>query len=132
MANEKIHQYIDTATINDLENNDVVIDCEVYDGTNWLSKQLPHTAIMDYVDAPFQKIVGTFFDTSDQIHTNINQGKAIKCDTTDISQDVTVSNDLDSRPTLFYVAENGIYNVEFTLQFIRASGGSSKQASIWL
>jgi hypothetical protein len=132
MANEKIHEYLDTANVNDLENFPVHIDCEVNGGSGWLSKQLPVTAISDYVNAPFQKVFGAFQDRSNQIHLNLNQGRAVQCNSTMITQGVSVTNDVDGRPTLFLVQESGFYNIQFSLQFSRTTGGSSKQASIWL
>lgn len=49
MANEKIHEYIDECTQNDLRNERVVFDVEVLTPSGWLSKQCPQSNILDVI-----------------------------------------------------------------------------------
>jgi hypothetical protein len=74
---------------------------------------------------------GSFYDTTDQ---TVSSGgiAAFKYNTTDISNGVSITNNLSSQPTRITVANSGVYNIQFSAQLQRLSGGSSKKVTIWL
>lgn len=74
---------------------------------------------------------GSFFDVTDQTVTS-NQVAAMKFGTTDFSSGVSVTNDLLSKPTQITIVANGKYNLQFSAQLYRTSGGSGAHARIWL
>jgi hypothetical protein len=69
---------------------------------------------------------GSFLDLTTQTVTS-GAIAAVKLGTTIFSNGVTVSN--NSRINVDY---SGIYNLQFSMQLRRTSGGGTKQASIWI
>jgi len=69
---------------------------------------------------------GSFLDLTTQTVTS-GAIAAVKLGTTIFSNGVTVSN--NSRINVDYA---GIYNLQFSLQLKRTTGGGAKQASIWI
>jgi hypothetical protein len=78
-----------------------------------------------------QSPYGSFYDTTDQAPV-ANAIAAIKMNTTDLSRGVSVVNDTSSNPTRILFAVPGVYNIEFSAQLYRESGGAIKQVTIWL
>lgn len=78
-----------------------------------------------------QSPYGSFYDTTDQAPA-ANAIAAIKMNTTDLSRGVSVVNDTSSNPTRILFAVPGVYNIEFSAQLYRESGGAIKQVTIWL
>jgi hypothetical protein len=79
----------------------------------------------------FSTYLGSFYDTTDQIVASGGIA-AFKYNTTDISNGVSITNDLSSQPTRITVANPGVYNIQFSAQLQRLSGGASKKVTIWL
>ena len=76
-------------------------------------------------------IFGSFYDTSTQTVTS-GQVKAMELNTTDISGGITVNNNTLGRPTRITVNTTGVYNLQFSAQLNRNTGGNTKQIDIWL
>jgi hypothetical protein len=77
------------------------------------------------------KVFGSFYDTTTQTVT-IGNVKAIEFNTTDISNGVSVVNNILSRPTRLTVNTTGVYDIQFSAQLNRTSGGSPQDTHIWL
>lgn len=75
---------------------------------------------------------GSWYDSTTQTATDINEPTAIKYDSSDFNVGVSVDNDIDGKPTLIKVQETGIYNVQFSLQTYRSGGGIEENLWIWL
>jgi hypothetical protein len=76
---------------------------------------------------------GSFFDTTTQTCTS--DGIAtMKFNTTDdhCTSGVSIANNGSGQPTRITVSKTGVYNIMFSAQLYRNSGGTSKQAVIWL
>ena len=76
-------------------------------------------------------IFGSFYDTTTQT-VALGAVKAIELNTTDISGGITITNNLLGRPTRLTVNTTGVYNVQFSAQLNRTTGGNAKQIDIWL
>ena len=80
-----------------------------------------------------QGYYGSFYDTTNQ--TNIGGAggnNPIKLNTTDVSFGVSIVNNLLGNPTQIKVYNKGIYNIQFSVQLQKTSGGGSSQVFIWL
>lgn len=76
-------------------------------------------------------VYGSFYDTTTQ--TVASGGvKAMELNTTDISGGITIANNVSGRPTRITVNATGVYNLEFSAQLNRLTGGNAKQIDIWL
>jgi len=75
---------------------------------------------------------GAFQDTTSQIAASINTAYAVKFNTTDLSNGVTVVNDGSSNPTRVTLANTGIYNIQFSLQMEKTGGSGNMIADIWI
>jgi len=69
---------------------------------------------------------GSFYDTTDQTAADTTTAYAVTLNTTDISQGVSIEN--SSQIT---VAEAGIYNLQFSIQFVNANA-NAQDTSVWL
>jgi hypothetical protein len=76
-------------------------------------------------------VYGSFYDTTTQTVAS-GQVKAIELNTTDISSGVIIANNLLARPTRITVNTTGVYNIQFSAQLNRLTGGNTKQIDIWL
>lgn len=76
---------------------------------------------------------GSFYDTTIQ-SALINTPTAMLLNSTDISctSNVTIVNDINSKPTLIKVNKAGVYNLQFSAQLYRTAGGSPEDIDIWL
>jgi hypothetical protein len=131
MANEKIHQYTDSATLSDVQNLPVLIDCEVEEIGGWISKQLDVKHIMDASNDTGRRTFGQYHDNTNQVHTVLNSTKAMQLNSTDFYNGMSLVNDSFGNPTILKVPSAGIYNLQFSAQLNRTSGGSVERASIW-
>jgi hypothetical protein len=75
---------------------------------------------------------GAFQDTTSQTAASINTAYAVKFNTTDLSNGVTVVNDGSSNPTRVTLANTGIYNIQFSLQLEKTGGSGNMIADIWI
>jgi len=131
MANSKIHEYTDSATLSDVQNLPVLIDCEVEEIGGWISKQLDVKNIIDASNDTGRRTFGQYHDTTIQLHTVLNSPKAMELNSTDFYNGMSLVNDSFGKPTILKVPSSGIYNLQFSAQINRTSGGSVAKTSIW-
>jgi hypothetical protein len=80
-----------------------------------------------------QGYYGSFYDTTNQTNLGGAGGNnPVKLNSTDISFGVSIVNNLLGNPTRIKVDNNGVYNIQFSLQLEKASGGGSSQVFIWI
>jgi len=75
---------------------------------------------------------GAFQDNTSQTAASINTAYAVKLNTTDLTNGVTVVNDGSSNPTRVTLANTGIYNIQFSLQLEKTGGSGNMIADIWI
>jgi hypothetical protein len=75
---------------------------------------------------------GAFQDDTTQTAVSANTAYAVKFNTTDLSNGVTVVNDGSGNPTRVTLANTGIYNVQFSLQLEKTGGSGNFIIDIWL
>lgn len=76
---------------------------------------------------PKRRNVGAWHDMTRQVPAVINTGQRVQCDTIDLERGVW----RDSSKDVFYVADAGVYNIEFSAQ-VDSNKGSDSQLWIWL
>lgn len=131
MANEKIHEYLDVATLSDVQSLPVMIDCDVQTDAGWLSKQLNVNTIIEASNDTGTRIFGSYHDETIQIHTNTNVPKALELSNIDFYNGMMLNLDSFNRPTILKVPVSGIYNLQFSAQINRTTGGTTEQVSFW-
>ena len=79
------------------------------------------------------KYYGSFYDTITQTLT-AGSTAAMRLNTTDATctNGFTVENNLSGVPTRIKAAHTGVYNLQFSAQLDRTSGGNSQQVDIWI
>jgi hypothetical protein len=77
---------------------------------------------------------GSFYDTTIQTATAINTPTAVKLNSTDLTatNGISIANDTLGNPTRITAAHTGLYNLQFSAQLQRSSGGSSQQLDFWI
>lgn len=79
------------------------------------------------------KYYGSFYDTTTQ---SVASGavKAIEYNTTDATatSGFSITNNALGRPTRITAAHTGVYNLQFSAQLNRTTGGNTKQIDIWI
>lgn len=80
------------------------------------------------------RFYGSFFDTTDQSCPSPNVGYAMRLNNTDVNctSGFVIQNNLSGQPTQIKALNGGVYNLQFSSQFYRLSGGSKEKASIWI
>lgn len=74
---------------------------------------------------------GSFYDDTTQTVTS-GQIAAMKYNHTVNSNNVSIGLDGSSNPTKIVFTNAGVYNIQFSAQVYRASGGNDAKVSIWL
>lgn len=74
---------------------------------------------------------GSFYDTTTQTAT-IDTPTPMELNTTDFVNGFSIENDLLGNPTRIKAARNGRYNLQFSAQLERTSGGNTRQVDIWI
>ena len=75
---------------------------------------------------------GAFQDNTRQLAAAINTPYAVKLNTTDLSDGITIVNNGSGDPTRITIANTGIYNIQFSLQLEKSGGSGNMTADIWL
>lgn len=77
---------------------------------------------------------GSFYDTTIQSATLINTPYPMKLNTSDSpsTSGVVIANDGLGNPSLVTANVKGIYNLQFSAQLQRSSGGTTETIDIWL
>jgi len=129
MANEKIHDYVDQVVGSEIRNNQIFIDTDTeISAGNWLSKKLLLSDALSEFNQPF----GDFYDTTIQIQSGANLVKAMQLNSAVTANGISVVLDGLSLPTKIKTTKQGYFNIQFSAQISRTTGGSSQQVSIWL
>ena len=91
-------------------------------------------AIKDSVgtNPPASGYYGAFSDNTSQTAASINTAYAVKLNTTDLTNGVSVVNDGSGNPTKIRLANTGIYNIQFSLQLEKTNSSGNMIADIWL
>jgi hypothetical protein len=131
MANEKIHEYLDFATLSDVQTLPVMIDCDVQEVGGWISKQLDVNNIIEASNDTGTRTFGQFHDDTNQLHTSLDTPKAMELNSSDFYNGIVIQNDGFGRPTIIKIPSAGIYNLQFSAQLNRTSGVSLAKTSIW-
>lgn len=73
---------------------------------------------------------GSFYDTTTQ-NATISIPTPMKFNTTDFASGFSIQNDTLGNPTRIQATNTGKYNLQFSAQINRTSGGTAKQIDIW-
>lgn len=112
-------------------------DCVYLDDVN--SDVIKRVNVIDFAEglAPIiepylAKDRGSFYDTTTQTLTSGSLA-AMKFNSTDTASTsgISVEPDVTSRKTKITVSKTGIYNIQFSAQLERVTGGVSRQAVVW-
>ena len=76
-------------------------------------------------------VYGSFYDTTIQTAAS-GAVKAMQLNNTEISGGITIDNNALGKPTRITVNTTGVYNLQFSAQLNRDTGGNTKQIDIWL
>jgi hypothetical protein len=126
----KIHEYPNEITaIGALD----YFDSDAWNGVNYQSAKISganlKTQVQNWAGV---KGLGSFFDSSTQTCASGTIKAMIVNSSDSWNNGVSVNNDSFVQKTLFTVANAGVYNVQFSAQLNRTSGGSAQVVSIWL
>jgi hypothetical protein len=120
MANE-IHNYpLEIFTIGD---NDY-LDVDFFNGIGYDSSKILGSSIKNTIFSNLAR--GSYYSVNNQIATVPNTPNSMEFSTIDFESGVQ----LIASDTI-EVLKNGVFNVQFSAQLSRTSGGSSQQISIW-
>ena len=75
---------------------------------------------------------GAFQDNTIQTAAAINTPYAVKLNTTDLSNGITIVNNGSGNPTRITIANTGVYNIQFSLQLEKNGGSGNMTTDIWL
>jgi hypothetical protein len=108
-------------------------DSDAWNGSAYQSAKLSGANLKAQVEAwAGAKNYGSFYDNSTQTCTAGTIKAMIVNSFDSFNNGVSVINDSFAQKTLFTVANAGVYNVQFSAQLNRTSGGSAQVVSIWL
>ena len=120
MANE-IHNYpLEIFTIGD---NDY-LDVDFFNGVDYDSAKILGSSIKNTIFSNLAR--GSYYSVNNQIPTVANTPNSMEFSTIDFQSGVQ----LIASDTI-KVLKDGVFNVQFSAQLSRTSGGSSQQISIW-
>ena len=75
---------------------------------------------------------GAFQDNTTQTAVSANTAYAVKLNTTDLTNGVSVVNDGSGNPTRITLANTGIYNIQFSLQLEKTGGSGNFTVDVWV
>ena len=79
---------------------------------------------------PVANDFGSFYDTAKQI-TPIGTASVVKFNFMNFANNITITNNSSGLPTRITVNNGGLYNVKYTLQFIKTDGAND-EVSVWI
>ena len=92
---------------------------------------LTKTAVTNALNyTPVANDFGSFYDTAKQI-TPIATASVVKFNFMNFANNVAVTNNTSGLPTRITVTNGGLYNVKYTLQFIKTDGAND-EVSVWI
>ena len=92
---------------------------------------LTKTAVTNALNyTPVANDFGSFYDTAKQI-TPIATASVVKFNFMNFANNITITNNSSGLPTRITVNNGGLYNVKYTLQFIKTDGAND-EVSVWI
>lgn len=93
-----------------------------------------HSVVGGVPIPPVQLKYGSFYDTTDQSATLINTAYPMKFNNTDAlcTNGFVIENDLLGNPTRIKALSSGVFNLMFSAQIYRSSGGAKETIDVWL
>ena len=92
---------------------------------------LTKTAVTNALNyTPVPNDYGSFYDTAKQI-TPIATASVVKFNFMNFANNVAITNNTSGLPTRITVNNGGLYNVKYTLQFIKTDG-TNDEVSVWI
>ena len=79
---------------------------------------------------PVANDFGSFYDTAKQI-TPITTASVVKFNFMNFANNIAITNNSSGLPTRITVNNGGLYNVKYTLQFIKTDGAND-EVSVWI
>lgn len=76
-------------------------------------------------------LYGSFYDTTDQTADSTTESYPLHLNTTVVSHGVEIENDGDGHPSKIYLADGGVFNIQFSGQ-IHSTNASTKTLEVWL
>lgn len=102
-----------------------------FTGAGVLAQDIGGKTVVQVAGIGGSSVYGSFFDTTIQTVAS-GSVKAMELNSVDIASNVVIQNNLLGRPTRIKVASTGVYNIQFSAQLNRTSGGNPRQIDIWL
>ena len=92
---------------------------------------LTKTAVTNALNyTPVANDFGSFYDTAKQI-TPIATASVVKFNFMNFANNIAITNNSSGLPTRITVNNGGLYNVKYTLQFIKTDGAND-EVSVWI
>ena len=92
---------------------------------------LTKTAVTNALNyTPVANDFGSFYDTAKQI-TPITTASVVKFNFMNFANNIAITNNSSGLPTRITVNNGGLYNVKYTLQFIKTDGAND-EVSVWI
>jgi hypothetical protein len=92
---------------------------------------LTKTAVTNALNyTPVANDFGSFYDTAKQI-TPIATASVVKFNFMNFANNITITNNSSGLPTRITVTNGGLYNIKYTLQFIKTDGAND-EVSVWI
>ena len=121
----KIYNKINAIAIIDTTSLSNRIDYKISIGS------LTKTAVTNALNyTPVPNDYGSFYDTAKQI-TPIATASVVKFNFMNFANNVAITNNTSGLPTRITVNNGGLYNVKYTLQFIKTDG-TNDEVSVWI
>ena len=121
----KIYNKINAIAIIDTTSLSNRIDYKISIGS------LTKTAVTNALNyTPVPNDYGSFYDTAKQI-TPIATASVVKFNFMNFTNNVAITNNTSGLPTRITVNNGGLYNVKYTLQFIKTDG-TNDEVSVWI
>ena len=121
----KIYNKINAIAIIDTTSLSNRIDYKISIGS------LTITAVTNALNyTPVPNDYGSFYDTAKQI-TPIATASVVKFNFMNFANNVAITNNTSGLPTRITVNNGGLYNVKYTLQFIKTDG-TNDEVSVWI
>lgn len=132
MADEiqMIHGYADEVSAEDFKNR-LFIDADVLqdDGT-WISKRMLPDSLLWFIDRNKMKSLIYVYNTQTQIQSAINTPRPMMFDVLQYQSNFMLLGNLSSLQ--YYGDFAQIFNVQFSAQISRTTGGSTETIDIWM
>jgi len=125
---------IDTTSLSNRINGKVDSIKRFADSVKYYKNGVAYFAFLDSVgtNPPPFGYYGSFIDTTTQTAAVINTAYPVKLGFTQLSNGVSIVNNLSGNPTRITIDNAGIYNIQFSLQLEKTGGSGNMTTDIWL